>query len=71
MGESSPSGSSNSILVLGSSTKTTVTPWAGSGLRGGNLRTQHGAVDPGSPFEVGNGNGHVVQSSEHERSSVQ
>ncbi len=31
MGEFSPKGSMSSILVLGSSTKTVVTPWAGKG----------------------------------------
>ena len=34
-------------------------------LRGGNRRPQHATVDLASRLEVGNGNRHVVQSSEH------
>ena len=68
IGEPAPSGSSNSILVFGSSTKTTVTPWSGCAIGCGDLGAQHVAIGRGSGGEVLHRDGDMVQTADHARS---
>ena len=65
IGELSPSGSISSILVLGSSTKTMVTPWSGMRHRLGNLGAERVAIERRGGREVGDGDRDMVQPADH------
>ena len=65
IGESSPSGSSSSILVLGSVMKTVVTPWSGCGTAAGDFRAQRIAIDRRRLGDVAHRDGDVIETTDH------
>ena len=65
IGELSPSGWRSSILVFGSSTKTTVTPWSGSSCGGADAGAEGVAVLRRGGGEVRDRDGDVVQATDH------
>ena len=65
-----PSGCSSSILVFGSSMKTTVTPCSGSSCGGADRGAEGVAVLRRGRGEVGHGDGDVVEAADHGRPPV-
>ena len=65
MGEFSPSTPSSSILVLGSSMNTVVTPCSGWSTCVRDLGAERVAVDLRGGLQVRHGNGDMVQAADH------
>ena len=65
IGEPSPSGSSNSILVLGSVMNTVVTPWCRLLHLGRDVGAERVAIDLGGLGDVAHRDGDVIETTDH------